>query len=173
MSAKLATATRDPSSVSVVPSDGYRTPWPWVARVREVFDYAIDIDPCASPEFDIATTNWQLERDGNSLARPWDGFKNAFTNPPYSQPNLPLWAEKILHETSHGLELIALVPCDPSTESWRSLWLACTAQAFTKRIKFIGADQCAKFASSFFYFGPRARRFHDVFESAKCLVVRP
>lgn len=182
----IGAVSSNASSSLIVPTDQYRTPDEWVNRVREVFGGQIDLDPFSNPANDLAEVNWQLERDGDSFEKSWHDawyeilhgdvvltVKNAFCNPPYSQPNLPKAAAKILEEAQNGLEIIALVPCDPSTTWWRDMFRGCTRLAYSKRIKFVGAKDAAKFASCFFYFGPRAQRFSQVFSAANCLVTAP
>lgn len=140
----------------------WNTPEAVLIPVRQIAP--IGLDPCSNEGSIVgAAVAWELERDGDSLLRPWDGHGLVFVNPPYGR-SLGPWAEKVAQESKVGVEMAVLVPARPGSEWWRAL---CDARpvlcCLHQRVTFLGAVSGAPFPSAIFYFGPRRERFAQVF----------
>src|SRR5690606_21463454 len=126
--------------------------------------------PCSNP-WSIVPARIALDgspgRDG--LAADWAalaGDSVVYVNPPYGRGHMPRWAEKIALEASRGVEAVALVKSDHSTDWWRVLMAAADARCeLDERVQFLGGQHSAgTFPSTVFYLGHRPYRFAEVFE---------
>lgn len=152
----------------ITPKDCWQTPQHILDLVREVFGDEIFTDPCTAKDNPTnATKFFTPERDG--LRHQWE--RNAFVNPPYSDPSE--WLKEINRQLKVGniKEAIALVPTGclgtertgPHAESANALCL------WRNRIHFIDpatgkpATQTS-FTSAFLYWGDRSDKFAEIFK---------
>ena len=111
------------------PSDEYYTP---MEIVRSLGHF--DLDPCAAPGRYTADTLYTKEDDG--LTKEWIG--RVWLNPPYSQPLLRLFLEKMA-EHNNGIALL-FNRCD-NLMFHEIVFKKATAMKFLrKRIRFIRPD---------------------------------
>lgn len=140
----------------------WNTPEGVIDRVR-AFD-AIGLDPCSNAGAIVgASTEWRLERDGDSLTRDWRGHGVVFVNPPYG-PHLLRWMAKC---AASGAEVITLTPARTDTKWWQNHAARASAICYWRgRITFRGARDPAPFPTASCYFGERVDRFVEVFKPA-------
>jgi phage N-6-adenine-methyltransferase len=106
-------------------------------------------------------------QEDNGLAKPWHG--TVWLNPPYSQPAISQFAEKLASEWESGrlTGAIALTHNYTDTQWFHRLAKACTAICFTKgRIGFVnpeGKKAAPTQGQSFFYFGDKPEDFAEEF----------
>jgi ParB family transcriptional regulator, chromosome partitioning protein len=143
------------------------TPEEYLAKVREVFG-SIDLDAASSDlaqETVQATRYFSLEDD--ALVQEWRG--NVWLNPPYSQPAIAHFIDKLLAEWTAGHITQALLLTHNSTDTawFHKAMVGASALCFTRgRIAFVSAlrDIAAPpQGQTFFYFGPDIARFATVF----------
>lgn len=140
----------------------------WVLElVREVFEpRRIGLDPCSNDgSIVMADTEWELERDGDSLAREWSGHGPVFVNPPYGEV-IGAWVQKC-RETGQGQDpVIALVPARVE-RPWFQDYCApprSDGVAFLRgRVKFLGGLNDAPFPAALVLWGSPRFRFEQVF----------
>lgn len=128
----------------------------------------IDLDPATS---ELANQTVRADRiftmDHDGLAHEWAG--TVWLNPPYSQPAISRFAEKLASEWENGrlTSAIALTHNYTDTKWFHRLALACQAICFTKgRIGFKnpeGKTAAPTQGQTFFYFGSDVGRFSDEF----------
>lgn len=144
------------------------TPEKYLQAVRAVLG-GIDLDPASCPlanETVKAARIFTLADDG--LKQPWAG--KVFVNPPYSQPAMANFAEKLAREWQAGnLEAaIALTHNYTDTAWFQRLARACSAICFTRgRIGFInpeGKKAAPTQGQAFFYFGDDSGWFATHFD---------
>ena len=143
------------------------TPDEYLEAARRVLG-GIDLDPASS---EIANQRVKAKRfftiDDDGLARDWAG--KVWMNPPYSQPHIRLFAEKLVDEFQAGRvsEAIALTHNYTDTAWFHIMAQACTAICFTRgRIGFLspeGKKAAPTQGQAFFYFGTHPDRFADAF----------
>jgi phage N-6-adenine-methyltransferase len=145
----------------------WHTPAEYLEVVRKVLG-TIDLDPASNPvaqETVKASQFFTLENDG--LSRPWHG--RVWLNPPYSQPAIAQFAEKLVAEWQAGnIEAALVLTNNASDTGWfHTLAQACTAFCLTRgRIGFEapdGAVAATLRGQAFFYFGTNPVTFHRVF----------
>lgn len=149
----------------MTPGDHATTP-EWVLdRVRALG--RIELDPCWNPS---ATTGAAATFDGgehgDGLVRPWNAPGVVFVNPPYSRGQIAKWVAKAQAESAANpaMEVVMLIPCDPSTRWWAAAYGSADAVCFvSRRIKFGGHAQGAKGPSCVFYWGERVAAFAVAF----------
>ena len=144
------------------------TPEKYVEAARQVFGQ-IELDPASS---DIAQETVRAERyftiENDALTQSWVA-KTVFLNPPYSQPEIWDFVDKLVNELTAGHIGSAILLTHNSTDTaWfhRAEEIA-VAICFTRgRIQFIhpDGDKCTPpQGQSFFYFGDNQQQFSEVF----------
>lgn len=145
------------------------TPLKYVEAAREAMG-SIDLDPASSDkaqETIQAATYFTLKDNG--LLKEWSG--NVWMNPPYSQPLIYEFVEKLIAESTAGRVEQAIVLTHNSTDT---LWFhrleeITSLLCFTRgRIAFEDpkGDRCAPTqGQAFFYIGQRVSEFTSVFSS--------
>ena len=116
----------DTSFQKTTASDEWQTPWEIVHALGE-----FDLDPCATAMSAKAPQFYTKEQDG--LAQPWHG--RVWCNPPYSQPALYQFCEKM---AEHGNGIL-LIFARTGNKVWQEIiFPKATAILFLrKRIQFI------------------------------------
>ncbi len=129
----------------------------------------IELDPASS---EIAQDYVQAERflsqEDNALTQQWE-CKTAFLNPPYAQPAIELFAEKMVDEYRMGRvgEAVMLTHNYTDTRWFHIAESEASAICFTRgRIKFVSPE--GELASptqgqAFFYYGDRPDEFREAF----------
>lgn len=145
------------------------TPDVYIEAAREVFGGLIALDPASS---EIANQVVKAERffskDDNGLQRHWQA-ESIWMNPPYSQPEIRLFSEKLVAEwlAGHVGQAVALTHNYTDTAWFHTLANACDAICFTRgRIRFVnpeGKKAAPTQGQAFFYFGPAVERFQRIF----------
>ena len=152
------------------------TPSIYIEAAREIMG-GIDLDPASS---DIANktvgaaTYYTAASDG--LAHPWKG--TVWMNPPYAQPLIQQFADRLVTEVRRGnvTQAIALVNNATETEWFSVMAGAAAAVCFPRgRVKFTdpnGNPGAPLQGQALIYFGNRAQRFIDTFKNhGQCVVV--
>lgn len=145
------------------------TPAEFIAKARAVLGI-IDLDPASSEHAQKsvqALTYFSIEDDG--LSRDWHG--SIWLNPPYAQPYIEQFADKMIGEVNACRVTSAIMLTHNYTDTawFQKLAHASSAICFTRgRVRFEAPD--GKLASptqgqAFFYFGTDAEAFADIFES--------
>ncbi|AWM07726.2 DNA N-6-adenine-methyltransferase [Bradyrhizobium symbiodeficiens] len=128
----------------------------------------IDLDPASCARAQIAVkANAFFTKADNGLTRPWHG--NVWLNPPYAQPYIEQFADKMVAELRAGRVKAAIMLTHNYTDTawFQKLIPIASAICFTRgRIRFQAPD--GRLASptqgqALFYFGNRAERFAEVF----------
>lgn len=146
------------------------TPAPYLDAAREVMG-GIDLDPASSDLAQItvkANTYYTKEQDG--LTMPWTG--NVWLNPPYSQPDIEIFANKVVSEYVSNRITQAIVLVNNATETawFQTLLKSADVVCFPSgRIRFIdklGEPTSAPLqGQAFIYYGARfADRFISTFK---------
>jgi ParB family chromosome partitioning protein len=143
------------------------TPAEHIEAAREVLG-DIDLDPASSI---IANKTVRaikfLTIEDNGLEQEWHG--RVWINPPYAQPHILHFAQKIAKEYSEGrtIEAIALTHNYTDTAWFHLLGTYAAAICFTRgRIGFLspeGQKAAPTQGQAFFYFGPDPAKFSQVF----------
>ncbi len=161
MAESMATASKwtgDPESY---------TPAIYIEAAREVMG-GIDLDPASNEQAQatVKAAMWYgVEDDG--LAHQWHG--RVFLNPPYKQPEMTLFAEKLCEgvEAGNVTQAILLTNNNTDTKWWHQCAEVSAGVCFTKgRINFYksdGTETQPTNGQTFFYFGPDLRAFESVF----------
>lgn len=143
------------------------TPKAHIDLARSVMG-GFDLDPASSP---IANETVQAAEfytaEDNGLLKPWKG--KVWMNPPYAQPAIAQFSEKLASEWENGnvSEAIALTHNYTDTAWFHRLAATCKAICFTRgRIGFLspeGKKAAPTQGQAFFYFGDDSSRFIDAF----------
>lgn len=143
------------------------TPDQYLDAARMVLG-GIDLDPASS---EIANERVQAKQiftlADDGLSKQWAG--RVWMNPPYSQPHIRMFAEKLVEEYQSGrvYEAIALTHNYTDTAWFHAMAAACSAICFTRgRIGFLspeGKKAAPTQGQAFFYFGNRTEAFSDAF----------
>ena len=143
------------------------TPDQHIALARAVMG-GIDLDPASSH---VANQVVKAERffsqETNGLENPWAG--NVWLNPPYAQPAIAHFADKMVSEWACGEVTAAIVLTHNYTDTawFQKLAKAATAICFTRgRVRFVspsGELAAPTQGQAFFYFGEDVDIFADVF----------
>jgi phage N-6-adenine-methyltransferase len=146
------------------------TPREWIDLARHVLD-AIDVDPASNPlaqQTVKAATFYSKDDDG--LSKDWHG--RVWLNPPYAQPYIAQFADKMLAELAagHVTQSIMLTHNYTDTSWFQKLAARADAICFTRgRIRFespAGDLAAPTQGQAFFYFGDDPERFSKVFAEA-------
>jgi ParB family chromosome partitioning protein len=144
------------------------TPASHLDAARQVLD-AIDLDPasCAAAQERVQATTFYSKQD-NALVQPWKG--RVWLNPPYSQPAIQRFVEKLVDELKTGNVTAAILLTNNGTDTdwWHTAAAAAQAVCFTRgRIKFespASESTTPLQGQTFLYFGPEPERFREVFQ---------
>jgi phage N-6-adenine-methyltransferase len=150
------------------------TPDFYMEMVRDVLG-SIDLDPASHPlaQERICATHFFTE-DDDGLSKDW--FGKVWLNPPYAQPAIGHFVDKMLMEAASGRieEAIMLTHNYTDTGWFQKAARAATAICFTKgRIKFVSPDgevAAPTQGQAFFYFGSDPGIFFDVFRDVGLIV---
>ena len=149
--------------------DEWYTDLELIADVRQCLG-SIDLDPatCAAAQAGIqAKVAYCVEDDG--LSQPWQG--NTWLNPPYSQPLVSLFTERLIREYQSGAVPAACCIVNNATDTgwFHKMAIACTRMLLFKgRKQFAHSDPDRRNESNrqgqvLFYFGPNPHRFRQIF----------
>lgn len=143
------------------------TPAEYIEAAREAMG-GIDLDPASSAKAQEAVKAaefFTIQRDG--LSQAWHG--RVWMNPPYAQPLISNFIEKLITETSEGRVEQAIVLTHNSTDTiwFHRLEEVAARICFTRgRVAFIDpqGDRCAPTqGQAFFYLGENEAAFTSVF----------
>ena len=154
------------------------TPDKYIDAARDVLG-GIDLDPATSLIANKAVKAHAIfTAEDNGLSRDWHG--RVWLNPPYSQPEIHQFSEKLAAEAEAGriTAAIALTHNYTDTKWFHRLATACQAICFTRgRIGFVspsGEKAAPTQGQAFFYFGADVERFVERFRDIGFVVeVRP
>ncbi len=150
------------------------TPDEYLDLARTVLG-TIDLDPASSEQANsrvAATTFYSLEDDG--LAQQWHG--NIWLNPPYSQPSISHFADKMVSEwNSMRVESAIVLTHNYTDTAWfHVLAQSASAICFTKgRIRFVAPDgtrAAPTQGQAFFYYGSDYEGFTTIFSEVGFVV---
>lgn len=122
----------------------------------------IDVDPASNDQNPTGATRFYTPTD-NGLVQPWGSANEfVFLNPPYARGQIKRWVLNAL-ACDVDSEIVLLLPADTSTKWFHSLAESGAAFAFfAKRIRFVGGENCADFASVLVYLGKNLNKFESV-----------
>jgi phage N-6-adenine-methyltransferase len=151
------------------------TPREYVDLVREVLG-EIDLDPASSAvaQETVRAAKYFTKAD-DGLSMDWHG--RVFLNPPYAQPHIANFMEKMVEEHASGRVAGAVMLTNNSTDTeWFALGAKhASAICFTTgRVKFIdphGERAAPTQGQAFFYFGNLPLQFKAVFETIGFVVM--
>jgi len=144
------------------------TPEKYIISVRTVMG-EINIDPASSSEANkIVNANEYFTIENDGLTKEWNG--KIFMNPPYAQPFIKLFSEKLVSEIEIGncKEAIVLVNNATDTGWFQNMALKSKSICFIRgRIKFWAPDKEQKSAplqgQVMLYFGENEKMFNEEF----------
>ena len=146
----------------------WNTPPEYIVLARNVLG-EIDVDPATNAvaqQWIQARKFYTREDDG--LSKDWSG--RVWLNPPYSQPDIYRFIEKLVTEVDKGhvTEAILLTHNYTDTRWFRLATSICTSLCCKRgRIRFtdINGKRCAPTQGQvFFYYGPRQMKFRQHFQ---------
>lgn len=150
------------------------TPSQYIEMARSVMG-GIDVDP-ASNDFAQNTVKagvyYTEETDG--LSKEWRG--NVWINPPYSQPEIVYFTDKLIEEIQNGNTSSAIILTHNSTDTawFQKLAQNASAICFTRgRVKFEGVNgeiAAPVMGQAFCYFGTDTDQFNDIFKEVGFVV---
>src|SRR5512134_287058 len=145
------------------------TPAPYVEAARTCLG-ALDLDPASSAAAQSTVRAARFfTRDDDGLRHEWRG--RIWLNPPYAQPDIVHFVDKLLAEIAAGraTEAILLTHNYTDTGWFHAAAGQSAAICFTRgRIRFVGASgeiAAPTQGQAFFYFGPGLDRFRGSFGS--------
>ena len=154
-------------------NEGY-TPSEYIEKSRSVLG-EIGLDPASS---DFANETVKAEEyytiDDDGLEKKWEG--SVFLNPPYSQPDIAMFIEKLVNSVNKGDVKSAILLTNNNTDTSWFVTAAthCRLMCFTKgRVKFYKRDGTISAPTNgqcFFYFGDNPRLFYDEFSDVGLIV---
>ncbi len=143
------------------------TPDRYVEAAREVMG-GIDLDPATHPTAqETIRASRFFTRQDDGLTQPWNG--RVWLNPPYAQPLIGQFAEKLMSEIKAGrVQQAILLTHNYTDTAWFHLAEAAAELiCFTKgRIRFVdidGEDCSPTQGQAFFYYGEQWEKFREVF----------
>jgi ParB family chromosome partitioning protein len=151
------------------------TPLEYIEAVRDVLG-TIDLDPASSS---IANAQVKADRyftaEDDALSKEWTAT-TLFLNPPYAQPLIAQFIEKLVAEVGWpGVDAILLTHNYTDTAWFHMAEDSCNAICFTRgRIGFLsptGEKASPTQGQAFFYFGRDVKRFAERFQSIGFVVV--
>lgn len=164
---KKAMGAVDAHRTSYTGENEWYTPVEYIEAAREVMG-AIDLDPASSEKAQSAVKASEFftaQRDG--LSQAWHG--RVWMNPPYSQPLIANFIEKLIVEAAEGrVEQAIVLTHNSSDTAWfHRLEESASLLCFTRgRIAFVDpqGDRCAPTqGQTFFYLGQSKSEFTAVF----------
>lgn len=152
------------------------TPAPYIEAARAVMG-GIDLDPASTPvanEVVKATRIFTAQDDG--LRQPWSG--RVWMNPPYAQPLVGMFAERIVGEYRAGAVSEACVLVNNATETdwFQGMAAEASCLAFPDgRVRFWHPERTATplQGQAVLYLGPSVGDFHESFGVFGFTVQRP
>jgi phage N-6-adenine-methyltransferase len=156
-----------PNRTSFTGENEWYTPAECVELARDALG-GIDTDPASSEvaQRTVKAAAWFSEAD-NGLEREWHG--KVFLNPPYAQPAISLFADKMVAEFESGrVEAAIMLTHNYTDTAWfQKLARAAHAICFTRgRVRFLspsGVVAAPTQGQAYFYFGGNINIFSDVF----------
>jgi ParB family chromosome partitioning protein len=158
----------DTGARSVDAGDSWGTPTEWIDLARAVMG-EIDLDPASNNEAQrVVLAKKFFTKDTNGLEQKWAG--RVWMNPPYSQPFVTQFAEKLVSSIAVGDVTQACVLVNNATDArFLQLMLSrCSAALFPRgRISFLvpGSGEAltgTRQGQAFLYFGPNASTFVEL-----------
>lgn len=153
------------------------TPAEYIEAARGMMG-AIDMDPASSTAAqEVVRADVFFTSDDDGLKQPWSG--RVYLNPPYSQPAIFDFMQKLVDEWDAGnvSEAIALTHNYTDTRWFHVAAGAASAICFTRgRIGFLspeGKRAAPTQGQAFFYFGKNTTRFTAYFERFGFVMVKP
>jgi ParB family chromosome partitioning protein len=153
------------------------TPADWLARARAALG-EIDLDPASNPlAQETVKAAAFFTKEDDALTKEWGG--RVWMNPPYAQPLIGQFADKLLAEIDAGRVTQALTLTHNYTDTAWFHALASRADAicFTRgRIRFVSpaGDLAAPTqGQALMWFGPDRERFMEAFNGAGIVLVKP
>jgi ParB family chromosome partitioning protein len=153
------------------------TPAIYLDAARAALD-GIDLDPASSEcaQETVAAAEFFSEED-DGLQREWNG--RVWLNPPYSQPLIQQFIEKLCVEYSSGRVTAAILLTHnyTDTEWFHIAARTCDAICFTRgRVKFVnpqGEEAAPTQGQAFTYFGRDRKSFIEHFSSFGVVLIKP
>lgn len=152
------------------------TPVEYVEAVRDVLG-RIALDPASSESAnEVVSAQRYFTKTDDGLSQSWKA-RNIFLNPPYAQPFIAQFIEKMVTEAACGNvpEAIVLTHNYTDTAWFHMAEESCDAICFTRgRIGFLSpnGDKAAPTqGQAFFYFGKNVKRFAERFQSIGFVMV--
>ena len=134
-------------------NDEFGTP-DWVFRGLD-YEFHFDVDVAASAE--NAKCERYITAREDALCMSWGNPGEwAFCNPPYSQPNVPLFVKRAVNQSKKGIGSVLVLQLDV-TEIWAESidGVASEVRLLSPgRLKFVGASNSAKFGTVFVIYRP-------------------
>lgn len=151
------------------------TPKEYIAAARECMG-SIDLDPASSETANVVVgaTNY-FDEDSDGLRNKWSG--NVWMNPPYAQPLMGQFAEKMAESVESGNVKAACVLVNNATETkwFQRMARVCSAICFPAgRVKFWHPDResAPLQGQAVLYFGQNAEGFERCFASFGFVVTK-
>lgn len=143
------------------------TPAEFIELAREAMG-TIDVDPASNKlAQEVVKARTFYSAKDNGLTKDWNG--NVWLNPPYAQPHIADFANKMVSEWKSGRVTAGIVLTHNYTDTawFQALASEASAICFTRgRIRFVspkGELASPTQGQAFFYFGNDAGKFCDVF----------
>jgi phage N-6-adenine-methyltransferase len=159
--------TNVPHRASYTGNYEWYTPAEYIERARRVLG-VIDLDPASSAlaQETVKAGRYFSEKD-DGLSQEWLG--RVWLNPPYAQPAIEQFIDKLIEETTAGRTSEAILLTHNSTDTawFHKAAIATAAICFTRgRIAFIdtsGERDAPTQGQAFFFFGQNTRPFEAEF----------